>query len=1167
MSQSNPRKLSLPQHFSAPRNKDVRANRTSKASQKLKVLPEEPSLPHTTNSDDDDDEDDEEDDDLATPRPQVYQQIAKIPAGAPRKDARLLTKKEKERLPRVTAYCTASSYRQPELLKHLESRRYTHGTDPQVFDDVIYTPYMPSNPHNKSHNDNETEADLLGVPELIDRKTSRYQRFQLGAHTPDVFFFAETGVVIMWGMEESMERRVLSMLKRYEVEKLATEDVEMEDLNFYYADYTRIFHDVIALLRGSSFMTKLALSHALAQSVKISLFEELISATIEQTKDIPQDIAASGKIGMPRKAIMMQIGQLFILRMNINLVGSVLDSPELFWTYPDLEPLYLAFRQYLEVRQRIDLLNARVEVLQDLLRLLKESVYSRHSESLETVVIWLIVCRRLELLATRTACRNISASAIAHNKWARPQDLKPLPDGKAEIRDGGRRRQQQQQQQPRDKRDTKRDHTKATATATPNDATAKTPPPSSPTEDSSISSGKARNKFKNKSGRKSLLNAAEDGDGEPASKTKDRRMQNQSQPPKNTKKDKAKQATSKPKVAKRQVFIPAFISVANLSRLFNLRLDRLQRTMIHAGMDNVQYDRVLTSEDASLLAMECGLEAVVNEERAFDLYPSPPHPDPDSLPLRPPIVTIMGHVDHGKTTLLDTLRSSSVAPSEAGGITQHIGAFSVPLSNITAASKDSTSSLNSITFLDTPGHAAFTNMRARGVSVTDMVVLVVAADDGVMPQTKEVIELCARTNLSLIVAITKCDKAGVDPSQIKYDLLANNVVLEEFGGDIPAVQVSGLTGKGLDELMDTIAVVSELSDLRAENTGRAHGVVLESRVDKGRGNLATVLMTRGELKGAACVVGGTTWCKVRQMQDDKQRTLKSASAGQPIIVAGWKDLPKAGDEVLEAATEDEAKRAVENRLETIARLKTMEELQVINEKRLAHRELREAEQDDNVEDLHNATDVDPIKYLNLIVKGDVSGTVEAFVVALQGIGNKDAQVKVVASGVGDVSDSDITRAVAAEASIVGFNVKATRSIQNTAAMSNVDLMVDGVIYRLLDNVKARVSELLPPVTELKVLGEASILELFDINIKGRQFRRVAGVRVANGNITRQAPVRVVRGGEVVYTGSLDTFKHHKKDINHAGKGLECGLGFESFQDIQTGDVIQSIEMVSRAQSM
>lgn len=334
----------------------------------------------------------------------------------------------------------------------------------------------------------------------------------------------------------------------------------------------------------------------------------------------------------------------------------------------------------------------------------------------------------------------------------------------------------------------------------------------------------------------------------------------------------------------------------------------------------------------------------------------------------------------------------------------------MPLSNITAAS-DSTS-LKSITFLDTPGHAAFTNMRARGASVTDIVVLVVAADDGVMPQTKEVIDLVSKSNLGLIIAISKCDKPGVDPSQIKYDLLANNVTLEEFGGEIPSVQVSGLTGKGLDELMDTIAVLSEIQDLRAENTGRAHGVVLESRVDKGKGNLATVLVTRGEIKSASCVMGGTTWCKVRQMEDDKKAAIKSAPAGQPVIVAGWKELPKAGDEVLEAKGEDEAKRAIENRIEALNRLKAMSELEVINEKRLAHRELREAGQDDNAEEV--PTQDDQIKHLNLVVKGDVSGTVEAFVAALESIGNKDARVKVIASGVGDISDSDVTRAVAGE---------------------------------------------------------------------------------------------------------------------------------------------------------
>ncbi|TIC34510.1 initiation factor 2 [Wallemia mellicola] len=1126
MTSTNSRKLSLPQHFSGSKSKDLRANRTSKGSQKLKVLPEEPTrTPDNADfidDDDDDDEDDDDDDDIVAPRPEVYQQIAKIPAGAPRKDARLLTKKEKERLPRVTAYCTASSYKQPELLKHLESRRYTHGTEPKVFDDVIYTPYMPSSNH--SNNRNEADADLLGVPELIDRKTSRYERFQLGAHTPDVFFFSETGVVIMWGMEESMERRVLSMLKRYEVEKLAAEDVEMEDLNFYYA-------------------TKLALSHALAQSVKISLFEELISATIEQTKDIPQDIAASGKIGMPRKAIMMQIGQLFILRMNINLVGSVLDSPELFWTYPDLEPLYLAFRQYLEIRQRIDLLNARVEVLQDLLRLLKESVYSRHSESLETVVIWLIVVEDAE------------KTIRVPGAW-RPAEL-DLPQSEKEEKKKTTGNTQKTFKKPMNRNNTRKfegNVTRNAPLATP--ATPATPP----IDDVSVNK---RNKLpmkKKKSNRSSLLDSLDDD--QPQNQRKEKKNVNQSQNNSKAKvKPKQKQNNTP---AKRQVFIPAFLSVANLSRLFNLRLDKLQRTMIHAGLDNVQFDRVLTAEDASLLAMECGLEPVVNEERAFDLYPSPPHPDPDSLPLRPPIVTIMGHVDHGKTTLLDTLRSSSVAPSEAGGITQHIGAFSVPLSGISAVSNDA-STLNSITFLDTPGHAAFTNMRARGASVTDIVVLVVAADDGVMPQTKEVIKLVERSGVGMIVAINKCDKPGVDPQQIKYDLLANNVTLEEFGGEIPSVMVSALTGKGLDDLMDTLAVLSEVKDLRAENTGKAHGVVLESRVDKGKGNLATVLVTRGELKASSSIVGGTTWAKVRQMENDKKQAIKNASAGQPVIVAGWKDLPKAGDEVLEASGEEEAKRAINNRIEALERLKTMSELEVINEKRLAHRELREASQDDNVEEIAN--EEPSIKELNLVVKGDVSGTVEAFVAALEAVGNKEARVKVITSGVGDINDSDITRAVAGEASIVGFNVKATRSIQNAASMSNVDLMVDGVIYKLLDNVKSRVAELLPPITEMKVLGEATILELFDINVKGRQFKRVAGVRVANGNITRQADVRVIRNGDVVYTGSLETFKHHKKDIHHAGKGLECGLGFADFQEVQQGDIIQSIETTSRPQSM
>lgn len=592
--------------------------------------------------------------------------------------------------------------------------------------------------------------------------------------------------------------------------------------------------------------------------------------------------------------------------------------------------------------------------------------------------------------------RNINTASILHNKWARPVDFKvPEVTSKANGKD--------------------------TRKATSN-------PTSNPNTTSPQTKTQPIPANKKKSGRSSLLS----GDVDPSAWKKTKPKQAAHAPTKSKeKKNTSKPPTKAPAPAKRQVFIPAFISVANLSRLFNMRLDKLQRIMIHSGLDNMQYDRVLVSEDASLLAMECGLEPVQNEERAFDLYPSPPHSEPDSLPLRPPVVTIMGHVDHGKTTLLDRLRSAAVAPSEAGGITQHIGAFSVAVSSLSTNTNSSgssgstttptTDSPNSITFLDTPGHAAFTNMRARGASVTDIAVVVVAADDGVMPQTKEVIELCTRSNLGVIVAITKCDKAGVDTTAIKYDLLANGVTLEEFGGETPAVLVSARSGRGMAELTDTIAALSEMQDLRSEMTGRAHGVVLESRVDKGRGNLATVLVTRGVLQAGACVVGGATWCKVRQMESDKRETVKSAQVGLPVVVAGWKDLPKAGDEVLEATGEDEAKRAVSNRVDAMHRLKTMAELEVINDKRLAHRELREnanetthgISHDDNAENAQDTTQT-PTKYLNVVVKGDVSGTVEAFVAALEDIGNEHARVKVVASGVGDISDSDITRAVAGE---------------------------------------------------------------------------------------------------------------------------------------------------------
>ncbi|VDC07487.1 unnamed protein product [Peniophora sp. CBMAI 1063] len=422
----------LPLRQPSSSNDDTKArgaNRSTKVAGKLKVLPEHPEpapvptakrellapakdkgAASTEGSASTDEEEETEDADAEDVK--SYAQIARIPAGTARRDALRLTKKKAKSLPRVTAYCTASEYRFDDLMKFFKARQSAYGTDPRIIDEVIYTPYRyepvsePENPrtskvkwahtsesHERNCHGEGEEADLLGVPELVagnaGKKRSKFDT-QSEDGLAEIFLF-KYGTVVIWGMSEAQEKRFLSSLKRFEVDKLGPSDVEMEDLNFYYANYSRIYNDVITLRKGSSYMTKLSLSHALAQSVKISLFEEHISTTIEETKDYPEIISETGKINLSHKEIMMKMGEVFLLRGNIAAVGSVLDSPEVFWTYPDLQPLYDAARSYLEIPQRIQLLDTRVEVLQDMLSLLKESVGSRHSELLEKIVIWLIV--------------------------------------------------------------------------------------------------------------------------------------------------------------------------------------------------------------------------------------------------------------------------------------------------------------------------------------------------------------------------------------------------------------------------------------------------------------------------------------------------------------------------------------------------------------------------------------------------------------------------------------------------------------------------------------------------------------------------------------------------------------------------------------------------------
>lgn len=606
------------------------------------------------------------------------------------------------------------------------------------------------------------------------------------------------------------------------------------------------------------------------------------------------------------------------------------------------------------------------------------------------------------------------------------------------------------------------------------------------------------------------------------------------------------------------IFIPSTLTVATLAKLMNMKLEYLQMRMRRVGMtEEANYDHILTSDYAVLLAEELGFKPIVDDEASFDIYAPPPHPNPSCLPSRPPIITIMGHVDHGKTTLLDNLRSASVAKGEAGGITQHIGAFSVP---VKSQNLDD-GSIKSITFLDTPGHAAFSAMRARGADVTDIVVLVVAADDGIMPQTKEVINLIQKegAQISMVVAINKMDKPGSDAESVKLALMSEGVQLEEFGGDVPAVLVSGLTGEGLVELVETLSAVAEMQDLRAEQTGPAQGHVIESNVLKGLGPVATVLIQRGCLRTGSSIISGLAQGKVRRMTDSNGKTVSTALPGMAITVSGWKTLPKAGDEVLEGS-EPDIKKALANRIRKAETEALHEDIDAINSARRHDRESRLEGVDPSV--LEDGTASGPTE-LKLMIKADVSGSGEALEGALNGIGNNVAVSKVISTGVGDITESDVMMAKAANATLLGFSVSVPRSIMSIAARNDVPIATSDIIYRLVEDVRSRIIALLPTIKETKVTGEADVLQIFEIQLKGHQTMKVAGCRVINGLVQKNKFARVVRSGQIIHEGSLDTMRQLKKDVTEVRKGTECGLSFKDFSDLQAGDMIQMYDKIEK----
>ncbi|KAI0098404.1 initiation factor 2 [Daldinia grandis] len=600
------------------------------------------------------------------------------------------------------------------------------------------------------------------------------------------------------------------------------------------------------------------------------------------------------------------------------------------------------------------------------------------------------------------------------------------------------------------------------------------------------------------------------------------------------------------------ILLPELISIPALAEALKVKPALFLTQLEELGFEGVTLDSLMAGETAALVAQEYGYEPTVESGAEHDLKPRPPPADPSVLPLRPPVVTIMGHVDHGKTTLLDYLRKSSIAAQEHGGITQRIGAFSVKLS-----------SGMPITFLDTPGHAAFLAMRQRGAHVTDIVVLVVAADDSVMPQTIEAIKHARAAKVPMIVAISKIDTSGAHIDQVKSDLAREGVEIEDFGGDVQVVCVSGKTGQGMEDLEENILLLSEILDHRAEIDGPAEGWILESSL-KPLGKVATVLVKRGTLRPGDYIVAGVTWAKIRHLRNEAGLEIDEAPPGTPVEILGWKDLPAAGDQVIQAPDEGRAKDAVEYREGLLEREKDAVAQAAISEARRALQEKRArekaAEADEEATEPLPEEDKGP-KMVNFVVKGDLHGSVEAVCAAIQEIGNHEVQPRILRSGTGPIGEFDVEHAAASNSIIVNFATTTPGYIEKMAEEKGVEIMEHTVIYRLMDDVTATLSKHLGPEITNRVLGDAEVMQIFPINIKGRVYKNIAGCRVRNGQLAKNNLFRVMRGGKKIYDGKLETLKHLKKDVTEVHRGTECGIGFEEFQDFKVGDQIQAYEEI------
>lgn len=505
---------------------------------------------------------------------------------------------------------------------------------------------------------------------------------------------------------------------------------------------------------------------------------------------------------------------------------------------------------------------------------------------------------------------------------------------------------------------------------------------------------------------------------------------------------------------------------------------------------------------------------------------------PEDLVERPAVVTIMGHVDHGKTTLLDKIRHTNVTAGEAGGITQHIGAYQVEVSG------------KKITFLDTPGHAAFTTMRARGAQVTDITILVVAADDGVMPQTIEAINHAKAAEVPIIVAVNKMDKPDSNPDRVKQQLMEHGLVPEEWGGDTIFVPVSALEGKGIDELLEMILLVSEVQELKANPNKRARGVVIEAELDKGRGPVATVLVQNGTLKVGDGVVAGNFFGKIRAMVNDRGRRVKVAPPSTPVEILGLPDVPHAGDQFMVFEDEKKGRAIAEKRLQK------------------QREEERGANSRVSLDDLFKQIQQGEVKDLNVIIKADVQGSAEALRGSLEKIDVEGAQVKIIHQGVGAITESDIILASASNAIVIGFNVRPEPNARAMAEQEKVDIRLHRIIYKVIEEIESAMKGLLDPEYEERVVGTAEVRQIFKVSKVGT----IAGCYVTEGKVVRDGHVRLIRDGIVIHEGKLDTLKRFKDDAKEVAQGYECGLTVQNYNDIKEGDIIEVyvIEEVERA---